>query len=179
LGLAMVYGIAQRHTADLEVESTPGAGTSVRITFPTSDAPDADNPVRTAGPRPRSRLRLLIVDDDPLLLKSLCDILEGDGHLVVAANGGQAGIDAFTRAHDGGEAFDALITDLGMPYVDGRRVSATAKAISPETPVILLTGWGQRLADEGEVPADVDYVLSKPPKLRELREVLAKAKPAE
>ena len=66
-----------------------------------------------------------------------------------------------------------VITDLGMPYMDGRKVASAVKAASPTTPVILLTGWGQRLVAEAEVPPHVDRVLSKPPKLRELREALA------
>jgi CheY-like chemotaxis protein len=65
-----------------------------------------------------------------------------------------------------------VITDLGMPYVDGRQVASSVKQVSPATPVIMLTGWGQRLVTEGDVPPDVDLVLSKPPRLRELREAL-------
>jgi CheY-like chemotaxis protein len=59
-----------------------------------------------------------------------------------------------------------------MPYVDGRKVSSSIKAASPETPVILLTGWGQRLIEEGDAPPNVDRVLNKPPKLRDLRAAL-------
>jgi CheY-like chemotaxis protein len=65
-----------------------------------------------------------------------------------------------------------VISDLGMPYVDGRKVASAIKAASPSTPVILLTGWGQRMLADGEVPPHVDSVLSKPPKLRELRAAL-------
>ncbi len=60
-----------------------------------------------------------------------------------------------------------------MPYVDGRSVAAAVKKLSPRTPVILLTGWGQRLNTEQSVPEHVDVVLSKPPKLPELRRTLA------
>ena len=67
-----------------------------------------------------------------------------------------------------------MVTDLGMPYVDGRQVASSVKAASPATPVILLTGWGQRLVTEGDLPAHVDILLSKPPKLRELRDALAR-----
>ena len=66
-----------------------------------------------------------------------------------------------------------MITDLGMPYVDGRKVSSAIKSASPLTPVILLTGWGQRLIEKGDAPSDVDRVLNKPPKLRDLRAALA------
>jgi CheY-like chemotaxis protein len=117
-------------------------------------------------------MRILIVDDDPLVLKSLRDTLEADGHYVTTADGGQAGIDAFVTARAQGNPFPVVITDLGMPYVDGRQVSSRIKAAAPATIILLLTGWGQRLVAEGEIPPHVDRVLSKPPKLRELREAL-------
>jgi len=69
------------------------------------------------------------------------------------------------------------ITDLGMPHLDGRAVAAAVKALDPGTAVILLTGWGARLVADNEVPADVDRVLSKPPRLAELREALATIAP--
>jgi CheY-like chemotaxis protein len=59
-----------------------------------------------------------------------------------------------------------------MPHVDGRKVAAAIRAASPTTPIILLTGWGQRLASEHGVPAEVNRLLSKPPKLRDLRAAL-------
>jgi nitrogen-specific signal transduction histidine kinase/ActR/RegA family two-component response regulator len=171
LGLAMVYGVAQRHGADVEVESAVGQGTTVRLSFPIPPV----EPSASAPPRPQAqaaRQRILIVDDDPIMLKSLCDTLELDGHVVTVANGGQAGIDAFEAARPLAEAFNVIVTDLGMPYVDGRRVAAAVKAGGNKTPVIMLTGWGQRLMSDGEIPEHVDLVLSKPPKLRELRAAL-------
>lgn len=176
LGLAMVYGIVRRHNAEIEIESTEGQGTTFRIAFPVPQSNSAGAETSAAAPKIPSRMRILIVDDDPLLLKSLRDALEGDGHLTVAANGGQAGIDAFRKAL-ASEPFDAVITDLGMPGVDGRRVASSIKAASAATPVILLTGWGQRLAAEGDIPDHVDLVLNKPPKLRELRQTLAQCVP--
>jgi CheY-like chemotaxis protein len=162
----------QRHSAELEIDSVVGRGTIVRLIFAVPTTLTEEPAVPAAQAQVPFRLRLLIVDDDPLLLKSLQDILEGDGHVVVAANSGQQGIDAFGAAAQQGEAFAAVITDLGMPYVDGRRVAMAIKTASPRTPVILLTGWGQRLEAEGDVPLHVDRVLSKPPKLRELRATL-------
>jgi CheY-like chemotaxis protein len=60
-----------------------------------------------------------------------------------------------------------------MPHVDGRRVASTVKAESPNTPVILLTGWGRRLIADGDIPPYVDQVLSKPPDLIDLRRAVA------
>lgn len=179
LGLAMVYGVLQRHGGEIEIESIVDQGTTVRLSFvaqpANASAPDQDGKVAS----PPSRLRILLVDDDPILLKSLRDTLEGDGHEITTANGGQLGIDTFRRAQEQGESFAVVITDLGMPAVDGRKVAAAVKDASPATSVILLTGWGQRLIAESETPAHVDHVLSKPPKLGELRAVLARHAPAE
>jgi len=172
LGLAMVYGVVQRHSADIEIESALGRGTTVRLTFPLRSTTVPDTIAAPPSSRVPPRLRILVIDDDPLLLKSLRDALEGDGHIITATNGGQAGIDAFATALQGGTAYEVVITDLGMPYVDGRKVAGSVKSLSASTPVILLTGWGQRLIAEGDVPQHVDCVLSKPPKLRQLREAL-------
>jgi PAS domain S-box-containing protein len=173
LGLAMVYGVAKRHGADLEVASAVGEGTTIRITFDISAPCPSQTPVEGYPIATPERLRILVIDDDPLLIKSLRDTLESDGHWVLARNGGQAGIDAFRESLRRDERFAVVITDLGMPHVDGRKVASEIKAMSATTPVILLTGWGQRLVAEGDVPAHVDRLLSKPPKLVELRSALS------
>jgi len=172
LGLAMVYGTARRHNAQIELDSAVGKGTTVRLIFPVAVAPAAVA-APAAAPAMPLRTRILLVDDDPLLIKSLRDTLETDGHLVTAATGGQAGIDTFIAAQQKGQAYAVVISDLGMPNVDGRKVSRAIKEASPATPIILLTGWGQRLQIEGDIPPHVDRVLAKPPKLRELREAIA------
>jgi CheY-like chemotaxis protein len=118
-------------------------------------APTASVPQSTDAPQPVDkppRMRILVVDDDPLLLRSLQDVLQADGHDVVVANAGQAGIDAFVEAQRRDEAFAVVITDLGMPYVDSRQVASAVKLAAPDTGVVLLTGWGQRLVDDEGVP---------------------------
>jgi CheY-like chemotaxis protein/anti-sigma regulatory factor (Ser/Thr protein kinase) len=173
LGLASVYGMLQRHDARLEVDSAPGEGTTMRMIFP-AFVDDAENSGSYRASRaPLRPLRILVIDDDPILIRSMRDVLEADGHQLETALGGQAGIDAFAAARDTGREFTLVITDLGMPRVDGRKVAAAIKAMSPAIPIILLTGWGQRLLDEKDIPANIDRVLSKPPRLAQLRAALA------
>ena len=172
LGLAMVYGMVQRHSAEMEIDSEAGRGSTFRLIF-AAVKEDSTTTVYVPANQPPPRLRILLVDDDPLLIKSLEDILTADGHEVMQANGGQAGIDAFSASVRESNRFDLVITDLGMPYVDGRRVAAAVKAASSATPVILLTGWGQRLLAENDTPPHVNRVLNKPPRLQELRAALA------
>jgi len=172
LGLASVYGMVERHNGTLEIDSELDRGTTVRLLFPAAE-PGAAAAAEGTAPVPRQRsLRVLIVDDDPVIIESLRNTLQGDGHCVSAAEGGQVGIDTFVAAVARGQAFDVVITDLGMPYVDGRKVAAAIGATSPKTPIILLTGWGQRLIDEREVPPAVHLVLAKPPRLSDLRSAL-------
>jgi PAS domain S-box-containing protein len=172
LGLAMVYGILKRNNAGIEIESAPGSGTTMRLRFPVAHPSDAQtNPVAVAGGSVSS-LRVLVIDDDPLVAEVLRDTLERDGHVVTVAEGGEQGISVFRDARAKGESFAIVLTDLGMPYVDGRRVASSVKAESPTTPVILLTGWGRRLVADADIPACVDQVLSKPPDLSDLRRAL-------
>jgi PAS domain S-box-containing protein len=173
LGLAMVYGMLERHGGEIQIESEPGIGTNVRLTFPSAAILPVSAGTTPPQSRPQPSLRILLVDDDPMILKSLLTILEQDGHSVETADGGQRGVDAFRAAYGRREPFGVVITDLGMPHVDGRSVAAAVKSIRPETPVILLTGWGHRLLAEKDTPSNVDRVLGKPPKLAGLRNVLA------
>jgi signal transduction histidine kinase len=177
LGLAMVYGMIQRHSAELDIESAAGAGTTVRLSFPAYTSSSVTTTRVIKLPALGRRLRILLVDDDPMLIKSLQDTLQEDGHQITATHGGQAGIDAFAAAQKRGEGHDVVITDLGMPYVDGRKVAASIKMLSPKTPVILLTGWGQRIVAANDIPPHVDKVLSKPPRLSELRAGLSELIP--
>jgi CheY-like chemotaxis protein/anti-sigma regulatory factor (Ser/Thr protein kinase) len=151
LGLAMVYGIVRRHAGSIDIETQPGQGTTMRLNLPVTVAP-ATPPMQPATLKRPPRLRLLLVDDD----------------------GGQNGIDTFRAARERGNAFAVVITDLGMPSVDGRAVARAVKEASPETPVLLLTGWGAQMQADGEVPANVDEVMSKPVTLDQLRQALAR-----
>jgi CheY-like chemotaxis protein len=173
LGLAMVQGAAQRHKAELDIDSAPAEGTRVRLEFDTiSDARRKRE--RTEAPIEIAPLRLLLVDDDPAVLSSTAFVLQLNGHDITATDGGQAGIEALRAAREAGTPFDLVITDLGMPYIDGNQVARAVKELFPSTPVVLLTGWGRRMSSGDEAPAHVDFVLPKPLELDELREIFVK-----
>ena len=70
------------------------------------------------------------------------------------------------------DLFEVVITDLGMPDMDGYHVARAIKAESPKTPVLMLTGWGTMIKAEAETAPEVDAVLSKPPRMQELNSVL-------
>jgi len=177
LGLAMVFGTAKRHAASVDIESAPGKGTTMRLEFSQTRPLGASAPAARAASVPQP-MRLLIIDDDPFVLDSMRMVLELDGHTVVLASGGREGVEAFRLARDRNEMFAVVITDLGMPHMNGNQVAGAIKAMSPSTPVVLLTGWGQRLRkgdeQDGDTDSNVDMVLPKPPQLDDLRAALTR-----
>ena len=172
LGLAMVYGVMERHEGKIEIESELGKGTSFRLIFPISQGSIAPRSAGTPESTRTRSMRILCIDDEPLLRELLKEILANEGHDVSTADGGQAGIELFRQALERSEPFDVVITDLGMPYVDGRQVASALKSAAPLVPVIMLTGWGSMMKADGDLPTQVDAVLSKPPRINELRETL-------
>ncbi len=173
LGLAMVYGVVERHDGTIEIESQLGKGTTFRLIFAVREVPKTDFVEHPNAQMPLRPLRILFIDDEPLLRELVKEILEGDGHTLELADGGQAGLDAFRAANNAGQPFDVVVTDLGMPHLDGRRLAQIMKSESPSTPVIMMTGWGTLMKGE-ELPPHVDSMLSKPPKITELHEMLRK-----
>jgi signal transduction histidine kinase/ActR/RegA family two-component response regulator len=172
LGLAMVYGMMQRSEGTIDIVSAPGKGTSVRLTFPFRK-PTAQAAV-IAAPQsdPDRTLNILCIDDEKHVLQLLTDCLTPFGHTITTATGGQNGLDLFRAAKSKNQPFEAIITDLGMPEIDGRQVAKTIKAESPKTPVIMLTGWGAAMKQENDKMPEVDVLIEKPPHIQRLHEML-------
>jgi CheY-like chemotaxis protein len=122
-----------------------------------------------AVPDSMEGLRVLLVDDDPLLLASLSRTLGFDGHAVSCAAGGEAGLDQAAQARDAGQPFDVVITDLSMQGMDGLALAQRLKAQVLTGHVMLLTGWGHAPDAQGQLPDHVDQLLAKPPRLSALR----------
>jgi signal transduction histidine kinase/ActR/RegA family two-component response regulator len=171
LGLAMVYGVMERHGGQIEIESEQGKGTGIKLILPIRRLPGAD-PVTTDTELTPCPLNILCIDDEPLLRELLRELLEREGHHVSLADGGQSGVDEFRAAAHRQRPFDVVVTDLGMPYFDGRQVVKTIQQESPDTPIIMLTGWGSFMKEDGDMPEEVSGILTKPPRSNELREML-------
>jgi signal transduction histidine kinase len=172
LGLAMVYGMAQRHEGTIEIESAPGSGTCIRLIFPLREkTPTAGRAALPAAKQKRS-LNILCIDDDEQVRQLLNDCLTHFHHRVRVASGGQQGVELFRTALRENQPYEVVITDLGMPEVDGHHVARTIKAESPKTPVIMMTGWGTIMKEDGENTPEVDAVVGKPPHMQELNDLL-------
>ena len=98
-------------------------------------------------------------------------------HRVTVASGGKHGLELFRTATLENHPYEVVITDLGMPDIDGQCVARTIKAESPKTPVIMMTGWGTIMDDEKEADLPVDAVVGKPPCMQELNDLVLRITP--
>lgn len=181
LGLAMVYGMMQRHDGSIEIDSVPGRGTCVRLTFPLSKKDPPVSGPKAAKVEPERSLNILCIDDEERVRQVLINCLAGFSHRIQAAASGSEGLEMFREAGRSGKPFDAVITDLGMSGIDGHQVARSVKAESPRTPVIMMTGWGTMMKEDGETVPHVDAVIDKPPRISELNDILLRltaARPA-
>ncbi|MGD0253803.1 MAG: ATP-binding protein, partial [Verrucomicrobiota bacterium] len=174
LGLAMVYGMMQRHEGTIEIDSAPGRGTCVRLIFPIRE--EASPAAEIPEPRVNQKrsLRILCIDDESQIQELLEHCLTTLEHRVTTASSGKQGVEMFRAAMRKKQPYETVITDLGMPDIDGHQVARTIKAESPGTPVIMMTGWGTIMKDDGELVSDVDAVVGKPPRIGELNNLLLK-----
>jgi signal transduction histidine kinase/PAS domain-containing protein len=165
LGLSVAYGIITRHHGRIEVESEPGRGSVFSVWLPATltRQPLAE----TAPDAPLPCLRVLAVDDEEPVVQVLGDLLALLGQEVEIALGGAAGLERYSP-----ERFDVVFTDLGMPVVNGWDVVKAVKTRSPDTPVVVVTGWGAQIDGGALRVRGADYVIPKPFSLEDVREVL-------
>jgi PAS domain S-box-containing protein len=164
LGLSQVYGIMERHEGRVEVASAPGAGTTFTLRFRAAEA--SAPPASPDGARLAARYRILVVDDEPVVRQAIASLLRVTGQEVAEAEGGEAAL-AYLRTH----ACDLVLTDLGMPGMNGWRLAALVKQHDPALRVVLLTGW-QEDPQSAEARAWVDAILAKPIRLEDLLQTI-------
>ncbi len=179
MGLASSVGIVSDHNGEISLESAPDKGTTVTVRLPCSREKPAGKAKALSG-GPGKPLRLLIIDDEQALIELLKEGLTQFGHHVLTAASGQEALAMFQP-----DEFDAVISDLGMPGMNGWQVAEQIKAICkssgvPKTPFILLTGWGGLLDQENKIAdCGIDKVVEKPvmlePLLETIRTVVAPA----
>jgi two-component system, cell cycle sensor histidine kinase and response regulator CckA len=139
LGLASVYGVVQNHRGRIGVDSRVGKGTTFTLLFPQSKNAVEKTDTRNECCCPvQGHRRILLVDDEKLVLEYCGEIVESLGFDVILAHGGRQAIGIFEKEH---EKIDLVILDMVMPEMDGRQVYEALMAIHPAIKVILATGF--------------------------------------
>lgn len=166
LGLAIVHGIAVRHSAQVKVHSRPGRGTTIEIAF-TRRTSQKDQSDVSRRPRRKGNLAVLVVDDDRQIREILSDMLVIDGHSATACRDAYEALQALDQAQ-----YDLMITDLGMPGMSGLDLAGVAHDKHPEMPIAMITGWGTQLDERETAVKGIRTVLAKPFHLADVKRMI-------
>ncbi|HEY1015140.1 MAG TPA: GAF domain-containing protein, partial [Herpetosiphonaceae bacterium] len=166
LGLAVALSIVQRHRGSLRVEDREPRGAQFVAVFPRHMPTPPPAPTAAPGNPAGAAQRILVVDDEPAIRKVVARVLERDGHLVTLAESAEAALPLLE-----GTRYDIIISDLGMPGMNGWDFLDLARQRHPGVGTILLTGWGYQL-DHDQSP-NVDIILAKPFEMQTIRSTIA------
>ena len=166
LGMSIVYGIVTRHGASIEVQSAENQGTTFTLTFAEAGSDTRPMPSSAAIEVPDSqpiKRKVLVVDDEEAIRVLVSDILEESGYEAKCVDGGPAALEALKQ-----ESFDLMITDLGMPDMNGWELSREVRDNYADIRILLFTGWGASLDQEEAASHGVDMTLGKPFAMQDL-----------
>jgi signal transduction histidine kinase/CheY-like chemotaxis protein len=169
LGLAVVHGIVKGHKGAIQVSSRLGAGTTFNVYFPI-----VDNAVEKAAPEKEAAAaggseRILFVDDEPAIETMGQQLLGRLGYEVVTCANGEDALSLFRSDPD---RFDIVITDMTMPGMTGDRMAVEMMRLRPDLPVIVCTGFNERISTERAQAIGVRALLMKPFLKNEAAEVI-------
>jgi len=168
LGLAVVQGIVQNHGGVIDVSSTEGQGTRFNIYLPRVESAIKDE-VKTLQALPRGHENVLFVDDDPTLAELGGRLLTTLGYRVVTETAPQRALEMFLHRP---EAFDLVITDLIMPGLTGEALAAEILKHSPRTPILVCTGYSDRMSKDQLIQIGLKGILYKPIAIHHLAQVI-------
>ncbi|MFZ5452629.1 MAG: response regulator [Thermodesulfobacteriota bacterium] len=166
LGLAVAHGIVKSHGGSIEVESLPDQGTTVQVFFPAREI-RVEEERAEAAPLPRGQERILLVDDEPALTEVIKLMLEHLGYQVECHTTSKSALEAFRRQLRE-EPFDLVITDMTMPHLTGADLALELLKLRPDLPIILLTGFSEKIDSARAGTLGIQGFLYKPIVMREL-----------
>lgn len=141
LGLSMIDGLSMQLNGRLVLSSEVGVGTRAEIWLPTTeqDAMERSDGALAPAPDAKTKLTILVVDDDALIAMSTVDMLEDLGHEVIEANTGETALAILSE----NPSIDLLITDYSMPKMNGAQLARAARELRLQLPILLATGYAE------------------------------------
>jgi PAS domain S-box-containing protein len=170
MGLAVVHGIVKNHGGGIAVESEPGKGTQFEILFPRMNGEVLTEKHPILAPLGGSE-RILFIDDEQFLIDVAKQMLERLGYQVQAESNPLKAIEAFSSRPD---HYDLVITDMTMPHLPGDSLARRLQTIRPDIPIILCTGYSERINDEKAAALGIHALMEKPLSIDELSRTIRK-----
>jgi CheY-like chemotaxis protein len=163
--MSEVYGIIKRHNGKINVISGVGAGTTIKLRFPTVQK--IEEKISPAKQKYTGLFNIYIIDDEEYILETLQDFLSDLGHTVQTNTSPKQALSDIKKSH-----YDIVITDLSMPGISGLELAEQIKALDPAIQLILISGWALNL-DESDLENRIDFVINKPFSFEKITYVLS------
>ena len=158
MGLAMVHGIVESYGGSIQVDSTPGQGTTFDIYLPVVNMPGEQIPDETEV-LPMGTEHILLVDDEASIVDFGRKALERLGYLVTTRTDSLVALELFRARPDD---FDLVISDMTMPHLTGDRLATEMMAIRPDLPVIIVTGYSNKISEDRAAGLGLKALAFKP-----------------
>ena len=170
MGLAVVHGIVKSHGGAIKVSCDPGRGTTFHVLLPTIAETQLESG-HDETPAPQGTESILFIDDEELLADIGKQLLESLGYRVTAM---QSSLEALELFRNDPTKFDLVITDQTMPHMTGDMLAVKLMKIKPDLPVILCTGYSERVSEEKAKELGIQAFVLKPINRREIAETIRK-----
>ena len=168
LGLAVVHGIVKNLEGEITVESQPGKGSTFDIYLPVVEDEESTS-VKSKAPLPTGNESVLLVDDEPGIIKMGSRMLESLGYQVTARTSSIEALELFRHEP---KRFELVITDMTMPNMTGDRFAQEVMKIEPDMPVILCTGYSNQITESKAKDMGIKAFVMKPLVKRDLSDIV-------
>jgi PAS domain S-box-containing protein len=159
LGLSMIYGFVQQSNGYIDLQSAPGKGTTVALYLPAAPPHEVDAEVPSAGGTPKGEgQQILVVEDDDQVRFLVSYLLEELGYSVTTARDATAAMPILSSS----EPVDLLISDVGLPGMNGRQLAELMRVERPSVPVLFMTGYAESAAVQSEFLGENMAIITKP-----------------
>ncbi len=165
LGLSVIHGIIKSQKGAITCSSNDTGGTTFDVYLPEIDADLIDEQVPDSEEMITGSGNILVVDDEPVLINLMTQMLERLGYKVASSTSSPEGLQLFK---DNPDQYDLVITDMTMPKMTGDTLAKEILAVRKNTPVILCTGYNEHISKEGAKAAGIVEFLMKPVDMKKL-----------
>jgi len=168
MGLAVVHGIVRSYGGDIRVESQPGRGATFHVLLPAAES-EATPPVERPVKLSKGTERILLVDDEKAAVDAVQAML---GRLGYKVTGRTSSVEALEVFRHRAEDFDLVITDMTMPNISGDELSRELMSIRPDIPIILCTGFSEKMDEKKAMHMGIRAFVMKPIVMRQLADTI-------